>query len=214
MGVLTSDETPTVVASSCRGSFDGAVVRAMMRTTLMVAVLVAVLVAAGCSVPETQADGGLLDPLHGPIDPDALDQPFVAAPLAVPEPVTNGVSWRVSVALDGRSLEVYQGLERATVTLGGITTPTGDECLAERATDSLMFITGGGRPIEISPPTALNGRIEDAIVMNEAGDDLAEVMVSLGLARTVGPDGEFYKETEEIAKQAEIGIWSDECDVN
>ena len=89
-----------------------------------------------------------------------------------------------------------------------------DDCLAQRATDSLMFITGGGRRIEISPPTPLNGRIEDAIVLNEEGDDLAEVMVSLGLARPDGPDGAFYEDALAEAQGANVGVWSDECDEN
>jgi endonuclease YncB( thermonuclease family) len=75
-----------------------------------------------------------------------------------------------------------------------------------------MFITGGGRRIEISPPTPLNGRLENAIVLNEDGDDLAEVMVSLGLARPDGTDGAFYEDTQADAQDAELGLWSDECD--
>ncbi len=177
-------------------------------------VLFCLLASAGCSIPDEGSDGGLLEPLHGPVDPDVVDQPFVAAPIAVPETTPVGDPWRVSVAVDGRTLEVYRGLDRATVTLRGITVPTGDDCLAQRAADSLMFITGGGRRIEISPPTPLNGRIEDAIVLNEDGDDLATVMVSLGLARADGPNGAFYEDAQADAQDAELGVWSDECDQN
>lgn len=172
-------------------------------------------VLTGCAIPEAASTDDLLEPLHGPVTPDVLT-PQAAAPVAPPpEPTSDATIWRISNVLDGRTLEVYQGLERATATLGGITVPTGDECLARLATDSLAFITGGGRPFEIIPSTARDGRIDGATVLDDNGDDLASVMLSLGLAR-VGDDAApdraaIYVEIEATARESAEGIWSDEC---
>jgi endonuclease YncB( thermonuclease family) len=91
--------------------------------------------------------------------------------------------------------------------------PSGDDCLAQRATDSLAFITGGGRSFEVTPATARNGRIDDATIVSDDGDDLAAVMLSLGLARTAGggPDPSGYRAIEVAAREANVGIWSDDC---
>ena len=168
---------------------------------------------AGCALPETADDGDLLEPLHGTIDPEVLAAP-VQAPAPVPPATTDSAQWRVANVIDGRTLELYQGLDRATATLAGIEVPTGDECLAQRATDSLTFITGGGRSFDVTPAAARNGRIDDATILTDDGDDLAVVMLSLGLARATGggPEPTAYDETEQTAREAGVGVWSDECD--
>ena len=177
------------------------------------AVVVGALSLAGCALPEAGDDDDLLEPMHGTIDPEVLTR-RAEPPAAVPPVTEDSAEWRVANAIDGRTLELYQGLDRATATLAGIEVPTGDECLAQRATDSLAFITGGGRSFEVTPATALNGRIDDATIVNDDGDDLAVVMLSLGLARAAGdgPDPSVYDETEQEARDAELGVWSDECD--
>jgi endonuclease YncB( thermonuclease family) len=174
-----------------------------------------VLVLGGCALPEDPDDRGLLRPLHGPVAPAAVAEPIRAPIAPPPEPAADGAEWRVADVLDGRTLEIYQGLDRATATLGGIVVPTGEECLADLATDSLRFITGGGRPVEVIPPTATDGRIDGATIIDENGDDLAAVMLSLGLARVgddAGPDrAALYADIEQGARDAGDGIWSDEC---
>jgi hypothetical protein len=198
-----------VIASTTRSRFHGAVGRAM--GSVMSAALALML--AGCALPEAADD--VLEPMHGTIDPEVLTRRAEPAAVAVPSPPDDSVRWRVANAIDGRTLELYQGLDRATATLGGIEVPTGDECLAQRATDSLAFITGGGRSFEVTPPTARNGRIDDATIIGDDGDDLAAVMLSLGLARpTVGAGDRrsAYEAAEAAAQEAELGIWSDDCD--
>lgn len=174
-------------------------------------VVVGALSLAGCALPETAADD-VLEPMHGTIDPEVLTS-FAEPPAATPPATDDSAQWWVANAIDGRTLELYQGLDRATATLAGIEVPTGDECLAQRATDSMAFITGGGRAFEITPATARNGRIDDATIVTEDGDDLAVVMLSLGLARAAGggPDPSGYEEAEQIARETELGIWSDDC---
>jgi endonuclease YncB( thermonuclease family) len=133
---------------------------------------------------------------------------------ALPPTTDDSARWRVASAIDGRTLELYQGLDRATATLAGIEVPTGDDCLAQLATDSLAFITGGARSFEVTPPTARNGRIDDATIIDDDGEDLAAVMLSLGLARATGggPDPSGYGDVELAAREAGQGIWSDDCD--
>lgn len=170
------------------------------------------LLLAGCSLPEA-ADDEVLEPMHGAIDPDVLTRRAeVAAEL--PPPPDDSTRWRIANAIDGRTLELYQGLDRATATLAGIDVPTGDDCLATRATDSLAFITGGGRTFDVTPPTALNGRIDGATVVGDEGDDLALVMLSLGLARATGdgPDPTAYRAAEQGARDEQLGLWSADCD--
>lgn len=172
------------------------------------------MVLAGCALPEQAGSRDELEPLHGPITPDVLT-PRAAAPVTPPpEVATNTAQWRVSNVLDGRTLEIYQGLDRATATLGGIEVPTEDDCLARDATDSLTFITGGGRAFDVSPATPRNGRIDGATVTNEDGDDIAGLMLSLGLASVTADAAgraEVYDEIEATARDAKLGIWSDEC---
>ena len=180
--------------------------------TWCAAVLIAAMTPAGCALPETAGDDDLLEPLHGTIDPEVLTRR--AEPLAAVPPTTaDSAQWRVANAIDGRTLELYQGLDRATAPLAGIDVPTEDECLAQLATDSLAFITGGGRSFEVTPANARNGRIDDATIVNGDGDDLAVVMLSLGLARAsgAGPDPATYDATEQTAREAGLGIWSDDC---
>ena len=177
--------------------------------------IVGVLGLAGCALPDTAADDGVLEPLHGTIDPDVLT-PRAQPAAPVPPPTTDdSARWRVASAIDGRTLELYQDLERATATLAGIEVPTGDDCLAQRAADSLAFITGGARSFEVTPADAVNGRIDDATVLGDDGEDLAAVMLSLGLARATGggPDPSGYRDAEVAAREAELGIWSDDCDI-
>lgn len=173
------------------------------------------LLLVGCAIPEERSERDVLEALHGPVGDDVLT-PQVAAPVETPpEAAPEAGRWRVSNVLDGRTLEVYQGLERATATLGGIAVPIGDECLADQATGSLAFITGGGRSFEISPPAPRNGRIEGATVVNDDGDDLAAVMLTLGLARVVSDAAgraASYDEIEATARDADLGIWSEDCD--
>lgn len=116
--------------------------------------------------------------------------------------------------LDGRTLELFRGLERVTATLAGISVPVGDECRAQLATDSLAFITGGNRPVDVSPPSPVGDRIDDAVVRNAEGDDVALVMISLGLARvalTGVPDPAAYEAAEAAAQAERLNIWSDDC---
>ena len=184
----------------------------MGRTARWTAVTLGAAALCGCALPEA-GDDEALDPLHGTIDPEVLTPRAEPAAAAMPPPDDLG-QWRVASVIDGRTLEVYHGLERAQATLGGIEVPVGDECLADRATDSLAYITGGGRSFDVSPATAQNGRIDDATVLGPDGDDLAEVMISLGLARAtgVGPAADAYRDAEQAARSAGIGIWGDDCD--
>lgn len=170
---------------------------------------------AGCALPESAAgNDDVLEPLHGAIDPDVLTRRVEPAAAALPVASGEGARWRVANAIDGRTLELYQGLDRATATLAGIDVPVDDECLAQRSTDSLAFITGGGRSFEVTPPTARNGRIDDATILGDDGEDLAAVMLSLGLARAAGggPDPSAYAEVEADARESALGIWSNDCD--
>lgn len=173
----------------------------------------AALAIAGCSLPEV-ADDEPLEPIHGTIDPAVLTPRAAAVAAEVPPAPADGRQWRIASAIDGRTLELHQGLERATATLAGIDVPVGDACLAQHATDSLAFITGGGRTVTVTPPEARNGRIDDATVVGDTGDDLALVMLSLGLARATGegPDPATYRSTEQDARDQELGIWSPDCD--
>jgi endonuclease YncB( thermonuclease family) len=164
----------------------------------------------GCAFPE--ADGDTLDPMHGTIDPEALT-PLAEPAAALQPPPAERRAWRVADVVDGRTLELYRGLERVTATLADVEVPTGDECLARLATDSLAYITGGGRSFDVSPDTARNGRIDDATIIGPDGDDLAAVMISLGLARATGtgPAAESYRDVEQIARGEQLGIWGDDC---
>ena len=166
----------------------------------------------GCALPET--DDEVLDPMHGTIDPEMLTRRAEPAAAVLPSPSDDSGQWRVASVIDGRTLEMYQGLERAQATLAGIEVPVGDECLAQQATDSLAYITGGGRSFDVTPATARNGRIDDATVLGPDGDDLAEVMLSLGLARAtgVGPTADAYLDAEQAARTGDVGIWGDDCD--
>lgn len=181
--------------------------------TWCAAVAVTAVSLAGCTLPEAAGDDDVLEPLHGTIHPDVLTRP-AEPPAALVTVTADSAQWRVANVIDGRTLELYQGLDRATATLAGIEVPTGDECLAQLATDSLAFITGGGRSFEVTPANARNGRIDGATILNDDADDLAVVMLSLGLARTSGdaPDPSSYAETERTAREARLGIWSDDCD--
>ena len=183
----------------------------MRRATGWTVTAMCSLLLAGCALPEA-ADRDVLEPMHGPVDPEALTRR--AEPVALAPPPGEGARWRVANAIDGRTLEMYQGLDRATATLAGIEVPVGDDCLAERATDSLAFITGGGRTFEVTPPDAVTGRIDDATVMGDDDGDLALVMLSLGLAQATdrGPDPEAYRVVEQDARDAALGIWSSDCD--
>ena len=176
--------------------------------------VVGVLGLAGCALPEATVDDGVLAPMHGTIDPEMLTRRAEPVAAALPPATDDSAEWRVASAIDGRTLELYQGLDRATATLAGIVVPSGDDCLAQRATDSLAFITGGGRLFEVTPASARNGRIDDATIVSDDGDDLAAVMLSLGLARATGggPDPSGYRAIEVAAREAKLGIWSDDCD--
>lgn len=169
--------------------------------------------AASCSTLDERAARDPLEPLHRPVGTDVLDRPaLVAAP--APEPAAPTDPWRVSNVLDGRTIEIYRGLERVTATIGGIVVPTEDECLADVAADSLTFITGGGRPVEVVPSVPRQNRILDATVVTADGQDVGEAMLSLGLAR-IDPDAPTrrdYDEAQEAARRAGEGVWSDDCD--
>ncbi len=182
-------------------------------TKWITAIVVGASTLGGCALPEATGDDDRLEPMHGAIDPEQLTRR--AEPAATAPPAgDDSAQWRVANAIDGRTLALYQGLDRATATLAGIEVPTGEACLAQLATDSLSFITGGGRSFEVTPATARNGRIDDATVFNDDGDDLAALMLSLGLARAVGggPDPSGYEAAEQTAREDDLGIWSDECD--
>lgn len=166
-----------------------------------------------CGAADALPGDDPLDPLHGPIDPAVLDQPL-DRPAPPPIPAADGAGWRVAAVPDGQTLELFQGLQQVTATIGGIRAPTGDECLAQLATDSLAFITGGGREVEVTPPNATSGLIVDALVRNADGDDVGLVMVTLGLAEareTVGFDLDAYLAAETQARDEGVGIWSDDC---
>jgi endonuclease YncB( thermonuclease family) len=186
----------------------------MGRARWCTAALVGVLALAGCGLPDAAADDGVLEPMHGTIDPDVLTRRAEPATPAPPPTTDDSAHWRVANVIDGRTLELYQGLDRATATLAGIEVPTGDDCLVQRATDSLAFITGGNRSFEVTPANATNGRIDDATIVGDEGEDLAAVMLSLGLARATGdgPDPSGYRDAEEAARDGGMGVWSDDCD--
>lgn len=180
----------------------------------MVAAVLSACLTAACGVSDARADRSRLDPLHGPIDPETLTAP-AAAPVAPAEEVQPVGEWRVSNVIDGRTIELYRGLERATASLGGIAVPVDDECLAQLAADSLTFITGGGRQVVVSPPTARQNRILDATILTADGDDVTEAMLSLGLARVdddAGTPRSSFEEFEAEARRQSLGIWSDDCD--
>lgn len=183
------------------------------RATRWLGVVALALLVAGCGLEEPAAERDALDPLHGPVDPAALAPRFEAAQ-PLPDPVADtGDQWRVGAVLDGRTLELFQGLERVTVTLGGIEVPVEGECLADRARDSLTFITGGGRPVVLRTPVPPGrDRLDGVRAESGAGDDLAEVMLSLGLARHDGGgvDPETYAAAEAEARDNGLGLWS-EC---
>lgn len=185
----------------------------MSRSTRAVCVAVLGTVLAGCGVTDALPGQEPLEPLHGPIDPAVLTQ---QAERPTPPPVTApaGSTWRVSDVIDGRTLELFQGLERVVATLGGINVPLGDECNAQLAIDSLAFITGGNQEVDVTPPTPTSGRIIDALIRNQDGEDLALVMLTLGLARvsvTGVPDPVAYEAAEAQARRDDLGIWSGEC---
>lgn len=180
---------------------------------MAVTALAALAVASGCGAADVVTGDEPLERLHGPIDPAVLTQPLERP---TPPPVTapDGSRWRISNVLDGQTLELFRGLERVTATLGGIRAPTGDECLAQLATDSLTFVTGGGRAVEVTPSTPTGGAIVDAWVVDDNGDDLALVMLTLGLAEVVevsAVDVEAYRAAEAAARAEGLGIWSAEC---
>ncbi|MFW2335191.1 thermonuclease family protein, partial [Ilumatobacter sp.] len=182
------------------------------RATGVFAGVLAVCLTAACGVTDDDPERTRLAPLHGTIDPDVLAAP-VAIPVAVPESSVAVGQWRVAEVVDGRTLLVYRGLERATAVLGGISVPVDDECMAGRAVDSLTFITGGGRAVSIRPPTPRQDRIDDARILTADGEDVAASLLSLGLARidgeSVPPDD--YVEAEQTARQQAVGVWSGDC---
>lgn len=178
-------------------------------------VVAVALSATGCGAPEALGDDDPLERLHDPVTPDVLDQPLTRV-TAPPVTAPAGSTWRVSNVIDGRTLELFQGLERVTATLGGIDVPVDDDCQAQLAKDSLTFITGGGRTVDVTPPDPIGNRIDDALIRNPDGDDLALVMLTLGLARVSepgAPDPDAYVAAEAAARDERLGIWSDECDV-
>ena len=69
---------------------------------------------SGRALPEAGSGRDVLEPLHSPVTPDVLTQQ-AAAPVTPPaELATTTARWRVSYVLDGRTLEIFQGLDRAT----------------------------------------------------------------------------------------------------
>lgn len=168
---------------------------------------------SSCGVLDERSERDTLDPLHRPVGTEVLTQrAAIAEPAAEPAAPTD--PWRVSNVLDGRTIEIYRGLERVTATIGGIVVPVDDECRAQVAADSLSFITGGGRPVQVTPSVPRQNRILDATVLTADGEDVGEAMLSLGLARVdpAAPTRSDYDDAEDAARRSGVGIWSDDCD--
>jgi endonuclease YncB( thermonuclease family) len=186
--------------------------RWMGRATRMIAGAVSVCLAAACGVTDDDPELTRLESLHGTIDPEVLAAP-VAIPVAPSESFIAVGQWRVAEVVDGRTLVVYRGLERATAEIGGILVPVDDACMADQATDSLTFITGGGRAVTVRPPSPRSDRIDNATILTADGDDVAESLLSLGLAR-IDDDSPppAHADAEATARQEGVGLWSDDCD--
>jgi endonuclease YncB( thermonuclease family) len=183
----------------------------MGRATEVGAGVLAACLATACGATGSGPERTRLAPLHGTIDPEALAAP-VAIPVAAPEPAVVVGQWRVAEVVDGSTLVVYRGLERVTAVLGGIVVPVDDDCMSARATDSLAFITGGGRAVTIVPPAPRADRIDDAEIHTADGEDVAESLLLLGLARVDdSAPRDVYVEAQETARQQAVGVWSDDC---
>lgn len=181
-----------------------------LRTTVALAAAVA---SSACGALDERSGRDPLEPLHGPVGTDVLTRPAaVVAP--APQDAAPTDPWRVSNVLDGRTIEIYRGLERVTATVGGIVVPVDDECLAQVATDSLAFITGGGRPVEVTPSVPRQNRIRDAVIVTSDGQDVGEAMLSLGVARVdpAAPTRADYDDAEAAARRAGEGVWGTDCD--
>ena len=174
---------------------------------------------AACESPATE-DGGTLKPLHGQITPDMLVAPAAqnnASEIAALE-ATEGV-WQSEGVIDTQTLVLVSDDMSVRIRLAGITTPTGDECLAGLALDTLRFIVGGRRPLALD--ANLEGRTSDVrpgYVETIDGDDLGAVMIRLGLAEidtaTIDDDHRAGYDAElEAAQDEQVGVWAEgACD--
>ena len=175
---------------------------------------------AACVPAPTEPDDGLLEPLHGTITPDMLVAPAAqnnAAEIAALE-ATQGV-WRSEGIIDGQTLVLVSEGDSVRIRLAGITVPTGDECLASLAVDSLRFIVGGSRPLSLDANLGdATSDVRPGYVETIDGDDLGAVMLRLGLAEideaALDPERvDQYRAELEAAQSEPAGIWVDgTCD--
>ncbi|MEO6653308.1 MAG: hypothetical protein ABIP17_11695 [Ilumatobacteraceae bacterium] len=176
---------------------------------------VALALLASCAAPASE-DTSLLEPLHGPISSDMLVAPEAQSnrdDIAALEAL-EGV-WTSQGIIDGQTLVLVSVGASVRVRLAGITTPTGDECLAPLAVDSLRFIVGGSRQLGLDADLeGPSSEVRPGYVTTIDGDDLGEVMLRLGLATL---DQSTLDETHRAGYEAEmtaaqndgVGIWDD-----
>lgn len=170
---------------------------------------------AACVAPATE-DTSALEPLHGPITSDMLVAPEVQSnsdAIAALEAL-EGV-WTSQGIIDGQTLVLVSDGESVRVRLAGITTPTGEECLAGLAVDSLRFIVGGSRQLSLDADLdGSSSEVRPGYVTTIDGDDLGEVMLRLGLAELDESTldeahRELYEAELQTAQNDGAGIWDD-----
>lgn len=173
---------------------------------------------AACVAPGTE-DTSVLEPLHGPITPDMLVAPESQSnrdAIAALEDL-EGV-WTSQGVIDGQTLVLVSDGDSVRVRLAGITTPTGEDCLAGLAVDSLRFIVGGSRQLALDADLdGSSSEVRPGYVTTIDGDDLGGVLLRLGLAEL---DASTLDEAHRAGYEAELetaqnegaGIWDpDAC---
>lgn len=172
---------------------------------------------ASCVAPATE-DTSVLEPLHGAITTDMLVAPEAQSSgdaIAALEGL-EGV-WTSQGIIDGQTLVLVSVGDSVRVRLAGIATPTGDECLAGLAVDSLRFIVGGSRQLGLDADLdGSSSEVRPGYVTTIDGDDLGAVMLRLGLAEldqvTLDEDHRAGYEAELATAQDDgAGIWNDDA---
>lgn len=179
------------------------------------AFLIALPLLGSCAAAVAE-DTSELEPLHGTITPDMLVAPATQGngdALAELEALA-GV-WTSQGIIDGQTLVLVSEGDSVRVRLAGVTAPTGDDCLAGLALDSLRFIVGGSRQLSLDADLeGSSNEVRPGYITTIDGDDLGGVMLRLGLAEldesTLDEAHRSVYEGElQIAQDDGAGIWND-----
>ncbi len=165
------------------------------------------------AVPE---DTSVLEPLHGEITPDMLVAPEMQSNRdAITELEALAGVWTSQGIIDGQTLVLVSEGDSVRIRLAGITAPTGEECLAGLALDSLRFIVGGSRQLSLDADLGgSSNEVRPGYVTTIDGDDLGGVLLRLGLAdldATTLDEAhrDVYEAEIQTAQDDDAGIWDD-----